>query len=98
MATARLEDLHGRVVHFGEKHVGSTFQEAMMDPAYMSYVLRHMIPKKFEEELFTKYVKMALAPHLPPPPPSELMELEATILSTCYYFLSWHGHMATQSL
>jgi hypothetical protein len=65
LATARPEDLHTRIVHFGEKHVGSTFQEAMADPAYMSYVLQWMVPKTFEEKVFKRYVDMVLENHKP---------------------------------
>jgi hypothetical protein len=35
LATARPEDLHNRIVHFGDKHVGHRFQEALDDPTYM---------------------------------------------------------------
>ena len=41
---------------FGEKHVGSTFQEAMADPIYMSYIMKWMVPRTFEEKAFKKQV------------------------------------------
>ena len=83
MATARLEDLHGRIVHFGEKHLGSTFQEAMLDSAYVTQLLQCTVPiKKFEEVLFAKYVAMALAPFRP-----GLLELEAGPLKNKSWFL-----------
>jgi hypothetical protein len=63
LATARPEDLHTRLVHFGEKHVGNTFQEAMLDPTYMNYVLERMVPKTFEEKVFKRYVDMVLENH-----------------------------------
>jgi len=60
LLTVTAAELHTRLVKFGSKHVGSTFQDAMMDPNFMDYVLKWMKPKSFEEELFKKYVKLVL--------------------------------------
>jgi hypothetical protein len=62
------EDLHTRLVMFGEKHVGSTFQEAMADPTYMSYVMKWMVPRTFEEVAFKKYIDLVLDKHQPGEP------------------------------
>ena len=60
LRTVTAADLHTRLVKFGSKHVGSTFQDALQDPNWMEYVLKWMRPKSFEEELFKKYVKLVL--------------------------------------
>ena len=60
LLTVTAAELHTRLVKFSSKHVGSTFQDAMMDPNFMDYVLKWMKPKSFEEELFKKYVKLVL--------------------------------------
>jgi hypothetical protein len=52
-------------VKFGEKMVGRTFQEAILDPKWMEYVLKWMKPKNFEEELFKKYVALVLEDYKP---------------------------------
>ena len=57
------EDLHTRLIMFGEKHVGSTFQEAMADPIYMSYIMKWMVPRTFEEKAFKKYINLELDKH-----------------------------------
>jgi hypothetical protein len=48
---------------FGEKHVGSTFQEAMADPSYMNYVIMWMVPRTFEEKVFKRYINLELDKH-----------------------------------
>ena len=68
LATARPEDLHNRIIHFGDKHVGNRFQEALDDPAYMGYVLQFMEPKTFEEKAFKKYIDLVLEKHKPKDP------------------------------
>ena len=68
LATARPEDLHARIILFGEKHVGSTFQEAMADPIYMSWIMKWMVPRTFEEVAFKKYVNLVLDKHQPGEP------------------------------
>ena len=60
MLTVTAAELHTRLVKFGSKHVGSTFQDALLDPNWMEYVLKWMKPKNLEEELFKKYVKLVL--------------------------------------
>ena len=65
MLTVTAAELHTRLVKFGSKHVGSTFQDAMLDPNWMEYILKWMKPKNFEEELFKKYVKLVLGDFQP---------------------------------
>ena len=60
LLTVTVTELHARLVKFGSEHVGSTFQDAMMDPNFVDYVLKWMQPKSFEEQLFKKYVKLVL--------------------------------------
>ena len=60
LLTVTAAELHTRLVKFGSKHVGSTFQDALLDPNWMEYILKWMKPKNFEEELFKKYVKLVL--------------------------------------
>ena len=52
-------------MRFGDKMVGRTFQEAILDPNWMEYVLKWMKPKNFEEELFKKYVALVLEDYKP---------------------------------
>ena len=49
LLTVTAAELHTRLVKFGSKHVGSTFQDALLDPNWMEYVLKWMKPKNFEE-------------------------------------------------
>ena len=60
LLTVTAAELHTRLVKFGSKHVGSTFQDALRDPHWMEYILKWMKPKNLEEELFKKYVKLTL--------------------------------------
>ena len=60
LLTVAAAELHTRLVKFGSKHVGSTFQGASMDPSVRDYVLKWLEPKSFEEQLFKKDVKLAL--------------------------------------
>ena len=53
-------ELHARLLKFGSKRAGSTFQEASMDPSLRDYVLKWMESKSFEEQLFKKYAKLVL--------------------------------------
>ena len=60
LLTVTAAELHTRLVKFGSKHVGSAFQDAFIDPSLTDYILKWLEPKSFEEQLFKKYVKLAL--------------------------------------
>jgi len=60
LLTVTAADLHTRLVLIGSKRVRSTFQDALLDPDWMEYVLKWMKPNNFEEELFKKYAKLVL--------------------------------------
>ena len=60
LLTVAASELHARLLKFGSKRAGPTFQEASMDPSLRDYVLKWMESKSFEEQLFQKYTKLAL--------------------------------------
>jgi hypothetical protein len=59
LATATVAELHTKIAELGFKPVGSTFQDATMDPTFMDYVEQKQ-PNTVEKELFKKYMIMLL--------------------------------------
>jgi len=67
LATVTAEQLHNRLVLFGVKHVGDTYQEAMQDQSYMLWVIKWMTPRCTESRIFHRYIELVLQPHMDPP-------------------------------